>query len=59
MRNTHCKTWNMAKNTEKHVKCEMHTVGHGIWQETMKKMENEKCILQGLENREKIEKLGK
>ena len=31
MRNAHCLTWNMAKNTEKHGPWEMHTVGPGIW----------------------------
>ena len=28
----HCLTWNMARNTQKRGKCEMHTVGPGIWQ---------------------------
>ena len=33
MRNTHCKTWNNARNTEKCENVEIHTVGPGIWQE--------------------------
>ena len=24
LRNTHCKTWNMARNSEKREKCEIH-----------------------------------
>jgi hypothetical protein len=28
---THCRPWNMARNTEKHGKLEMHTVGHVSW----------------------------
>jgi hypothetical protein len=31
MRNTHCRTWNMVRNTEKREKWEMHTVGPGVW----------------------------
>ena len=30
MRNTHYRTWNMARNTEKHEKGEMHTIVPGI-----------------------------
>ena len=33
MRHKHCMTWNIARNTEKGGKCEIHTVGPGIWQE--------------------------
>jgi hypothetical protein len=33
MRHKHCRTWNMMRNTEKGRKCEMNTVGPGIWQE--------------------------
>jgi hypothetical protein len=33
MRIAHYKTWNMARNTEKLGKCEIHTVEPGIWQE--------------------------
>jgi hypothetical protein len=29
MKNTHCRIWNMAKNTEKRGKCEMQTSGPG------------------------------
>ena len=31
--NTHFRAWNMAENTEKLGKWEMHTVGTEIWQE--------------------------
>jgi hypothetical protein len=30
MRNSHCGTWYMARNLEKHGKLEMDTVEHGI-----------------------------
>jgi hypothetical protein len=33
MKNTHCRTWKMARNSEKREKGEMHTVGTGIWRE--------------------------
>ena len=33
MRHKHCMNWNMARNTEKREKREMHTVGLGVWQE--------------------------
>ena len=36
MRNTHFRTWNMARKTEKGGYLEMSTVGHGIWQENWK-----------------------
>ena len=31
--------------TKRREKCEMHTVGPGIWRETLKNVENEKCTL--------------
>ena len=34
MRNTDCRIWNIARNSEKREKCEIHTVGSGVWQET-------------------------
>ena len=34
MRNAQIRTWSMARNTEKHGKCEMNTAGTGIWLET-------------------------
>ena len=34
-------------------------VGPGIWQETLKKVKNEKCTLQDMEYGEKPEKCGK
>ena len=37
----------------------MHTVGAGIWQETLKNVENKKCTLQDMEYGEKTEKCGK
>ena len=33
------------KKPEKRGKWEMYTEGPGIWQETLKNMENEKCTL--------------
>ena len=44
MRNSHCRTWNMARKVriEENKK---HTVGPEIWQETLKNMENEKRTL--------------
>jgi hypothetical protein len=33
MRNTHCRTWNMARNTQKYGKCEMHMARPGVWRE--------------------------
>ena len=33
MRNTHCTTCNMARNTQKRPKWEMHMVGPGVWRE--------------------------
>ena len=33
MRHNYCLTWNMARNSEKREKLEIHTVGTGIWQE--------------------------
>ena len=37
MRKAHCMMWNMASNTEKREKWEKHTVGPGLWRETLKK----------------------
>ena len=37
----------------------MHTVGSGIWRETLKNEENKKCTLQDMEYGEKTEKCGK
>ena len=49
-------TWNMVKNNEKRGKCDTHTVGHGIWRETLKNLKNEKCTLQELEYGKKTDK---
>ena len=43
MRNTHGRTWNFARNSQKPGKLQMHTLGCEIWLETMKNMENKKC----------------
>ena len=32
-RKAQCRTWSMARNTERHGKRQMLTVGPGIWQE--------------------------
>jgi hypothetical protein len=37
----------------------MHTVGPGIWQETLKNMDNKKCTLWDVEYGEKYEKCKK
>ena len=34
MRHKHCKTWNIARSTQKNGKWEMHTVGPAVWCET-------------------------
>ena len=31
MREKHCRTWNMARDTEKRGKLEMHTVRPALW----------------------------
>ena len=36
MRNSHGRTLNMARNTEKHAKWKTHNVGPGIWQQNWK-----------------------
>ena len=59
MRHKHCLTWNMEKNTQKCGKREMHAVGPGKWQETVKNVKNEKCTPQDLDYGEKTEKRGK
>ena len=65
MRNTHYRTCNMAgkpKNggketqTHTHTHTHTHTIRHGICQETLKNVGNEKCALQDLEYVEKTEK---
>ena len=38
-----------GEKTEKCGKGDTNTVGPGIWREILKKVENEKCTLQGLE----------
>jgi Fe-S-cluster containining protein len=42
-----------------HGKCETYTVRPGIWRETLKNVENEKCTLYDLDNSENTEIRGK
>ena len=53
MRDTYCRLWNMAKNTVKCGKCEIHTLGAGIWQENLNTWKSVKCTLQDLYNGKK------
>ena len=53
MRYTYCRLWNMAKNTVKCGKCEIHTLGAGIWQENLNTWKSVKCTLQDLDNGKK------
>jgi hypothetical protein len=45
MRNSEYRTWNKARNTEKHAKWETHTVGPEIWRGTVKNLKYEKYTL--------------
>ena len=45
-----------AEKKENHGTGELHTVGPGKWQETLKNMENEKCTWQDLEYGKKTKK---
>ena len=49
----------MTNNTEKSVKLEPHTVGHGILQETVKNDKYDKYTLQDMDCSKKTEKCGK
>jgi hypothetical protein len=49
----------MVRNTEKWAKLETHTIGPGIWQETLKNVKYEKYTLSDLDYGEKTEKRGK
>ena len=53
MRYTYCRLWNMAKNTVKCGKCEIHTLGAGIWQENLNTWKSVKCTLYDLDNGKK------
>ena len=55
MKDEHCRPWTMLRKL-KIMENEKHTVGCEIWQETLKKLKNEKCTLQDLEYGEKTEK---
>ena len=48
-----------GKKTENRGKLETHTVGPGIWVETLKNVKNDNCTLQDLDFGEKSKKLGK
>ena len=48
-KNTHCKTWIMARKLKKSGKWHRNTVRPAIWQGTLKKLEREKCTLYDLE----------
>ena len=56
MRNKHSLIWSMARNTPKCGKCEMHSLGPGVWRYEVKIMENEKYTLQDLNYEKKTEK---
>ena len=56
MRHKYCRTWNMAGNTEKRGKREMHTVGPGIWEDILRIVKNEQCTLYDLDSALKTEK---
>ena len=58
MRNTHCRTLIMARN-QKRGKGDTHVVGHGIWQETLKNVDNEKWPNQDIKYAKNPEKCGK
>ena len=59
MRNTHCRTWNMARKLKRRENEKDTSVRHEIRQETLKNVENEKCTLQDLEYGQKTEYRGK
>ena len=42
-KNTHCRTWIMARKLKKSGKWHTNTVRPAIWQGTLKKVEREKC----------------
>ena len=47
---------NMARNTKKLGKGEIHTLGNGVWQKTLKNMKNEKHKLKDQDYGEETEK---
>ena len=59
MRNSHGRTWNMVRNTEKLAKWKTHTIGSGILQEIVENVKNEKYPLQDLDYGKKNEKTWK
>ena len=59
MRNSHGRTRNMARITEKRAKRETHTISPKIRQEKGKNVNNEKYTLQHLDSGQKTEKCGK
>jgi hypothetical protein len=58
MRNTHYRTWSMARNL-KIMKNGKHTVGHELCKETLNNLKNKKCTLLDLAYGIKTEKSGK
>ena len=54
MTNSHGRTWNMARNTEKRAKWETHSVGSGIWLETVKNVKYKKYTLCDLDLARKL-----
>ena len=47
---------NVARNTKKLGKGEIHTLGNGVWQKTLKNMKNEKHKLKDQDYGEETEK---
>ena len=58
-KNTHCRTWIMARKLKKSGKWHRNTVRPAIWQGTLKKLEREKCTLYDLECGKKTKNYGK
>ena len=53
MRNSHGRTWNMVRNSEKFGKLDTQVLVRGKWRETVKNVKNEKYTLYDLEYGEK------
>ena len=58
MKYTQGRTWNIARNSEKHEKCEIHKQDLGYGNKTEKCGKREQILFQ-LDYSEKTEKLGK
>ena len=48
MRNTHCRSWDMARNLTIEENEYLNMLGTGIWRETLKNDKNDKCTLQDM-----------